>query len=107
MAGEFVKLIDSKQVSAVTLAFERAIADSFVTHPMRHMTRAEVKRRFDECSKIFCELRGQLKWGVQRAIDHIPEYLGKVLNGESWKPDRRACWMPGDDDQITQRISRG
>lgn len=105
MAGEFVKLIDSKQVGAVTLAFTKTIEASFITHPMRVMTQSEVKRRFNICASIFCELRGNLKWGVQRAVDRVPEYLGKVLNGESWKPDARACWMPGDDTEIKQRIA--
>lgn len=105
MAGEFANLIDSNQVGAVTLAFETMIADSFVKHPMRHVTRSEVNRRFDICAKIFKTLRGELKWGVQRAIDRMPDYLNKVLNGESWQPDARACWMPGDDEP--KQIVRG
>lgn len=96
MAGEFAKLIDEREVSRVTLSFEAAIENSFVSHPMRHMTHAEVKRRFEICASIFAKLRGELKWGITRALDRIPDYLNDVLSGKDWTPDKRQCWMPGD-----------
>jgi len=97
----FVKLVEDGQVGTVTIAFERAIAKSFETHPMRQgvsgISSAEVKRRFEICAKIFVKLKGDLKWGLQRALDHVSEYLTAELNGSDWVPDARACWMPGDD----------
>lgn len=92
-----MKLVDEHQIARVTIAFEEAIADSFVAHPMRHTTGAEVKRRFDICASIFVKLRSDLKWGIARALDRIPEYLNTVLSGNDWTPDTRACWMPGDE----------
>jgi len=97
MSGAFAKLVDDERdLSRVTLAIEAAIARSFETHPMRHMTHAEVKRRFDICARIFERLRGQLGWGVVRALDMMPQYLEAELNGSTWTPDARACWMPKD-----------
>lgn len=92
----FAKLIDENQVSRVTLAFEKAIADSFTKHPQNHLTRAEVKRRFDMCSKIFETLRSDLKWGVERILSKLPTYLDHELNGTDWTPDTRTIWAPGD-----------
>lgn len=95
--GTFVKLVEDGKVGTVTVAFERAITRSFAKHPMRHTTVAEIKRRFEMCAAIFVKLRGELHWGLQRALDKIPEYLDAELSGSAWTPDARACWMPGDD----------
>lgn len=93
----FAKLLDSpSQIGRVTSAFEKAIAGSFETHPMRHMTQAEVKRRFDLCAEAFEKLRGQLKWGIARALDAVPGYLRAKLDGREWEPDKRTIWTPGD-----------
>jgi len=95
----FAKLLDSPaQIATVTLAIESAIAQSFEAnkHPMRHMTSAEVKRRFDLCASIFEKLRGDLKWGITRATDQLPIYLNETLSGRDWMPDARTIWTPGD-----------
>jgi hypothetical protein len=97
MAGAFANLIESERdLARVTLAIEDAIARSFETHPMRHPTQAEVKRRFDMCARIFERLRGQLGWGLVRTLDLMPLYLDTELNGSIWTPDARACWTPED-----------
>ena len=95
-AGVFAKLVEEGQVAKVTLGFEEAITLSFVKHPMRHMTKAEVDRRFDIAAKIFTKLRGDLKWGIDRVLGHLPEYLNAELAGSDWTPDARSCWMPTD-----------
>jgi hypothetical protein len=98
--GVFASLVESGQVGRVTLAFEEAIADTFVSHPMRQgvsgITASEVKRRFNLCAEIFVKLKGEMKWSLQRALDHVPIYLKDELNGTDWKPNARTCWMPGD-----------
>lgn len=61
--GVFARLVDENHVGKVTMAFEEAITKSFEKHPMRHLTKSEVDRRFDLAAKIFVKLRGELKWG--------------------------------------------
>lgn len=93
----FAKLLDSPAlIGKVTLAFETTIAASFEKHKMRHMTQAEVKRRFDICSTIFEKLRSELKWGVDRIIDQMPYYLDEMLSGRDFTPNARTVWTPGD-----------
>ncbi|TMQ08612.1 MAG: hypothetical protein E6J90_39830 [Deltaproteobacteria bacterium] len=42
------------------------------------------------------QLRGDLGWGLQRVLDHLPHYFRCELDGQPWEPDRRTCWMPED-----------
>jgi hypothetical protein len=96
-AGTWRKLLDTPgDVSRATLAIEATIAKSFETHPMRHMTKAEVTRRFDMCASIFEKLVGHERWGLLRALDHLSEYLKAELDGVPWTPDARSCWVPED-----------
>ncbi len=97
--GTFARLVEDGQVGKVTLAIEEAIEKSFISHPMRHLTSAEVRHRFDMCAAIFVKLRADLKWGIERANAHLSEYLTAELNGTAWTPDERACWMPSDGHQ--------
>lgn len=96
MGGAFAKLVQEDQVGAVTVAIERTIEESFVTHPVRHLTRAEITRRFDMCARIFAKLRGELQWGLARIFARLPEYLRAELNGSDWSPDARTIWTPQD-----------
>lgn len=96
MAGQFARLVSEKQVGKVTLAIEKAVTDSFKKHPVRHLTSAEIKRRFEMCADIFEALRGDMKWGIDRACDRLLEYLNAKLDGTDWKPDARTIWAPGD-----------
>lgn len=93
----FAKLIhDPKDLSKVTLAFERIIRASLESHPVRHLTDREITRRFEMCAKIFESLRSDLKWSIDRILDKLPSYLGCELDGSDWKPDARTIWTPGD-----------
>lgn len=94
--GTWKTLIDDNLVGRVTLFFERVIGDSMTSHPMRHFTQAEVKRRFDICCSIFEKLRGDLKWGVDRIEHHLPTYFRAELDGSTWTPDARKFWLPED-----------
>lgn len=100
-SGVFRGLIEDDLVGRVTNDFVEAIQGSFSEDAERDgrlppMTRAEVRRRFDICAKIFIQLRGDLKWGIQRITDHLPIYLRAELDGKTWEPDQRKCWMPRD-----------
>jgi hypothetical protein len=102
MSGVFAKLLENdRQVAQVTGAFEAMIARSLETHPMRHATHAEVKRRFEICASIFVRLRGELRWGIARTLDRMPAYFEAELDGSAWTPDERASWMPEDGREIT------
>lgn len=92
----FLDLVSEDQVARVTLAFERAIADSFAADGAR-VTRDEVRRRFAICERLLRQLRGDLGWGLQRALDHLPRYLRCELDGATWTPDARVVWVPEDD----------
>lgn len=94
----FAKLVDDPQVLArVVRGFEAAIAKSFDgKHAMRHPTQAEVKRRFDLCASMFEKTRGDLKWGIERILGALDEYLDAKLDGRDWSPGSRTIWAPGD-----------
>lgn len=97
MSGVFARLAANEaELLQVTTSIENVVARSFETHRMQHITRAEVKRRFDLCARIFERLRGDLSWGLARIFDRMPEYLAAELNGSTWTPDARACWFPQD-----------
>lgn len=99
--GVFAGLIEDQAVGTVTQAFLSAIARSYVVDGQRVgrtplLTQSETRRRFAICADIFKTLRGDLKWGIQRIVDHLPEYLRAELDGKSWQPEKRECWIPGD-----------
>ncbi len=102
MKGELAKLdVDQQQkvMSGVLTAVEKSVAEDIRRageHSTIRITRAEVKRRGQICLKIFRSLRGDLNWGLQRAIDHLPRYLRNELDGVCWQPDERRMWAPGD-----------
>ena len=92
----FLDLVSDDQLARVTVAIERAIAASFAVDGGR-MTSAEVRRRFSICERLVRQLRGDLGWGLQRVLDHLPEYLRCELGGVSWSPDTRTVWVPEDE----------
>lgn len=93
--GAFLDLVTDDQVAGVTLAIERAIARSFTEDGARP-TGDEVRRRFTICERLVRRLRGDLGWGLRRALDHLPKYLRRELDGVPWEPDARMVWVPGD-----------
>lgn len=104
MSGAFVKLLEDasgSSIGRVTSAIEAMVAMSLKTHPVRHLTKAEARRRFDMLTRIFEKLRGELRWGLERTLAHMPKYFQAELDGSTWVPDDRACWMPQDGRPIT------
>lgn len=92
----FLDLVSDDQLARVTLAIERAIAASFAQDGGR-ITAAEVRRRFAICERLVRQLRGDLGWGLQRVVDHLPRYLRCELDGQPWTPEERVVWMPEDE----------
>lgn len=58
--------------------------------------RTEVKERFTACIKAARELRGDLKWGLERIIGVLDEVLICHLSKMEFKPSDRKCWIPSD-----------
>lgn len=92
----FLDLVSDDQVARVTVAIEHAICNSFATDGSR-MTGDEVRRRFGLCERLVRQLRGDLGWGLQRVLDHLPHYLRCELDGVPWTPDARQVWVPEDE----------
>jgi hypothetical protein len=88
-------LFEPADLGRVTLGIENAVARSFEVDRAR-MTAAEVRRRFEICRRLVAQLRGDLGWGLQRALDRLPHYLRCELDGQPWRPDTRTIWMPQD-----------
>jgi hypothetical protein len=74
MSGDFLSLIESGQLDQVVLGIEHAVTRSFDADGAR-MTGAEIRRRCAICERLFRQLRGDLRWGLVRVIDHLPHYL--------------------------------
>jgi hypothetical protein len=95
MARELLDLVAAQQVPRVIDGIERAIAASFAEDGARR-TRDEVRRRYAICERLLRHLRGDLGWGIQRVLDHLPRYLRNELDGLPWAPDARTVWIPDD-----------
>jgi hypothetical protein len=93
--GTFLDLVQEDQVGTAALALERAIASSFAEDHARP-TGDEVRRRFAICERLLRHLRGDLGWGLQRVLDHLPNYLRCELDRVPWEPEARTIWTPGD-----------
>lgn len=80
--------------NACTVAIHRSLGQQ----TMRNTTQDEVKRRFNICVNAAIEMRGELKWGMNRICDALPEVLRTELSGVKWAPSakERSCWMPQD-----------
>lgn len=88
---------DPAVLNQIANGFERAIKKSFESCPPRgRVTANMVQERFKICERWFRELRGDRQWGVTRILDTLPEVLRVELNGGTFQPDDRTCWMPGD-----------
>lgn len=90
---------DIRRINTAVLA---AVELSFVKHPMRHLTRSEVKRRTEICAKWIgrlCEERGPngrplFGWSIDRALSVIRRALDAELSGEEFVPGQRVLWAP-------------
>jgi hypothetical protein len=95
MAKSLLNVVSADQVPVVTRRIEAAIAKSFASDHFSP-TGDEVRRRFAICERLICRLRADLGWGLQRALDHLPQYLRCELDGVPWEPDQRTIWVPED-----------
>ncbi len=64
--------------------------------PSGHITANIIKERFAILERWYRALRNEKKWGVTRILDSLPDALHAELNGQTWQPDKRTCWIPSD-----------
>ncbi len=83
-------------LSAVTIGIQRAVERSLKSHPMRKLTRDEVKRRFGICVRWFKVLRVEKKLSIERCVDEMPKALRAELDGRPYEAHARSLWLPED-----------
>jgi hypothetical protein len=65
------------------------IEESFNTRPMPSgvITRGEVIRRVEMAKEVFLTLVNESKWSAQRALDHLPQFLTRGIDGSEPIPE--------------------
>ena len=104
--GVFANLVEGNQIPKLVAGISAAVSKSFdvdqqpghliLVTGVRRVTKEETDRRVKICVGIFKVLRGDLKWSLDRIVDHLPKYLRAELDGTSWEPSARAgLWTTG------------
>ena len=73
--------------AAVIASFAADQTRSLILTRTPRITGAAMKERVEKCRDIFKKLRGDLHWSVTRCLDHLPQFLQKELDGDSWESD--------------------
>lgn len=96
-AGRLSSLVsDPATLGKLTKRITAELAKSFTTNPVAHKTDAEVKRRFEICTKWFLVLRFEKKASIPRSLDEMSRALLCELNKQPYEPrTERALWTPG------------
>lgn len=78
----------------IVRAFQEIVRDSLVTHPMRQLTGAEIKRRGKILEEHFRIMRGDKKWSLDRSLQEVRQALLAVLDGKEyeWPPDAQVLY---------------
>lgn len=80
VSGVLAEMFVGGHIMRVEKSIYAAVEKSFQTHPMRHMTRSEVNRRFQLCVKLIEILRADMGWSVFRICDHLTRFLQLELD---------------------------
>jgi hypothetical protein len=81
-------------VGSLVLTITACVGTSLeVSHPVRHQTQAEIRRRFDLCVDFVNMARTDLKWSTQRICDELPRYLQAKLDGVDWVKPSHDSWI--------------
>lgn len=94
MAGDLALLRLTGDEGRVTKAILWIVEDSFVTHPMRHITQAEVKRRTDFVLEKFRFFRSERRWPVDKALSHLRPALKAALDTNDFAVRERTLYVP-------------
>ena len=98
--GGLIRASDLPRVACATkLAIIRTFAEDGVD--WRQQTQASIKMRADAAEKILRMLLGEKKWGLDRALAQLYEYLRLEVRGIPWEPASRTLWVPDDGAVIT------
>lgn len=84
-------------LGTVTTGIQKAVDRSLASHPMRHVTRDEIRRRFGICVKWFKAMRLDYKFSIDRAVAQLGAALRAELDGRSFDPHTRALWRPEEE----------
>lgn len=90
------RLCGAENVPRVVAALTLVVEGSFAVCPAR-LTRDAVKDRVALCLALLVRLKGDLKWSLPRALDHIPEYLVFELQGVKYEPATGSTWTAGGE----------
>lgn len=103
--GLFADLLAQDQIGHVVLGIENAVAKSFLEDRARP-TGDEIRRRFNICTRMVKQLRGDLGWAIPRVIDHLSGYLRSELDGIPWTPETRNVWTPSETHNPSEEKKR-
>jgi hypothetical protein len=84
---------DGTKQKILIAAIARDVTESFETHPMRHQTAAEHKRRTNICYMAFKRLRNDHGFSFQRACDQMFEVLKAALDKLEHQVSKRNGWF--------------
>ncbi len=104
--GALAKAAVDGNTGVLTVAFGRMVYDSF-QFDKSTATDKEIARRMWLCINIFKELRGDLHYSMERALDCIPTALRAKLDGIPWEPSRRSTWITKDDENEGVAVQDG
>lgn len=100
VAGELlgIHISDPAALGKLTRGIQNAVARSFVEDKNPTPTMHEVRRRGAICIEVSRELRGDLKWTVDRIVGVLSKALRAKLDGIPWNPEKeRTIWTPPKD----------
>lgn len=95
------KLTHGERVDVMADRLRDIVTASFISHPMRHTTNAEIKRRLGIVFDFSAEMSRLQGWPIQRCIDTAQGYLtGKLDQEKKFEPDKRRVWVADSDEVI-------
>lgn len=86
------RVFEEGEMQRVAPQLTAIVAHSFVTHPMRHPTTAEHKRRVDATTRIYFEFRRDKRWTEAKSINHVRAALVAELNTQAFNARDRGMY---------------
>lgn len=104
--GEVVRqMVDAPSFGRLVLGIGASVELSFLDGA--RTTRSEVRRRVDMSWELVKRLRGDLKWSVEKILDHLTAYLRCELDGVPYNPERvNGLWRPDTLSENAAALTR-